>query len=210
MELATQRYAESVELAGAYLVKRGLTEEIAEIARLGYVADPVAGHEALKGRLCIPYLTVAGVVQLKFRCIEDHNCKDVDHPKYLYDEGQPPRLYNVLALLESNDVVVITEGEIDALSVHHLVGIPAVGAPGVSSWKPFWHRLFAGHPRIIVVADGDDPGVDFARSLVDGNGRRDLPALEGATLIRMPAGDDSNSFIVREGTNAFRAKLGLD
>ena len=191
------------------MISRGLSEEIAIEARLGYVGEPATGHEHYVGRLAIPYISKAGVDQLKFRCISDHVCKNEGHAKYLYSEGDQPRLYNVLAFLEPSDVICVTEGEIDALSVHHLAGVPAVGAPGVSSWRPFWNRLFVGHTRILVIADGDDPGLEFAKSLVSGNTKRDISPLEGASIVRMPTGLDANSFIVQEGVNAFRGRLGL-
>lgn len=209
LERATSRYQQDVLRAADYLSKRGLTEEIAEEARLGFVAEPEPGHESFVGRLSIPYLAVSGVVQLRFRCLQDHDCKTEGCPKYLYETGAHPRLYNAPVVLQKTPVIAICEGEIDALSVHHLAGVPAVGVPGVASWEPFWNRLFTGYDTILVIADGDEPGMDFARSIVEGSSRRRIAPLDNARIVKMPDKEDANSFIVSEGVDAFRERLGI-
>lgn len=210
MERATSLYERDVGEAADYLLKRGLNEEIAEVARLGFVSDPIEeAHERFKGRLVIPYLTVAGVVGLKFRCIEHEDCKEVGCVKYLCEDGFHPRLYGVTALVERSSHIVISEGEINALSVRYLAGAPSVGAPGASTWKPFWSRLFGGYEEVIVIAHGDDAGVGFARAVVDGSSQRHIPPLDNARVVRMPEDEDENSIILAEGPAAFRERLGI-
>lgn len=210
MERTTRLYERAVGEAADYLLRRGLNEEIAEEARLGFVSDPVEeAHERFKGRLVIPYLTVSGVVGLKFRCIEHEDCKEVGCVKYLAEDGFHPRLYGVSALLERSPHIVISEGEINALATRYLAGVPSVGAPGASIWKPFWSRLFGGYEEVVVIAHGDDAGVNFAKSIVDGSSQRRIQPLDNARIVRMPDGHDENDVILAEGAEAFRKRLGL-
>ena len=97
--------------------------------RLGYVADPLRGHDAYKGMLAIPYLRWSqefgwSVVSIRFRRLDDQK------PKYLTVAGDRPRLYNTTALLKQSPRIAITEGEIDAITAE-ACGIPTVGVPGV-------------------------------------------------------------------------------
>jgi hypothetical protein len=63
----------STGLAGRdYLTRRMLGHPVAEKYRLGIVDEPLPGDEQHRGRLVIPYLTLAGVRAVKYRCIDDH------------------------------------------------------------------------------------------------------------------------------------------
>lgn len=184
--------------AEEYLSRRGLSGY-----GLGYVDEPVAGHEKYQGKLAIPYIRWSPrndfhVVSLRFRCIEDHSCNDLKHPKYLTITGDTPRLYNTRALQNDSDVIGIAEGELDAISAE-IAGIPTVGVPGAQSWKPYFREAFLGYRTVYVFADGDEPGRKFASGLV-----KQLP---NARAIEMPEGMDVNSFILEKGTEAFLSRL---
>ena len=203
LESATALYQQALADSHSgtdYLTGRGLLGAASRY-RLGYVQEPAAGHEAMKGRLSIPYITPAGVVDLKFRCIGPHDCKAERCPKYLGTEGGGGWLYNARAVLAADDRVVITEGEFDAMAVSFTTGIPAVGYPGASTWAKarHWPRVFAGLD-VVVVADGDKPGIEAAKVVA-----RTIP---DARIAVMPDGEDANSFL-RFGPDAFRDKVGL-
>lgn len=170
--------------------------------RLGVVAEPMPGHEMMTGRLAIPYITPAGVVDIKFRCITPHDCKATQCRKYLATEGGGSRLFNARAVLAAEDQVVICEGEFDAMAVSALAGIPAVGYPGADTWSKnaHWPRVFAGLDAV-VVADGDKHGVAAAKTVAR--------SLDAARIVFMPDGEDSNSMILKEGPEAFRERIGL-
>jgi hypothetical protein len=184
-----------------YLAGRGLGDDIRLRYRLGQVLDPAPGHEQMYDRLAIPYLTPAGVVDLKFRCISGHDCKAEKCPKYLATEGGGARLYNARAVLAAQETVVVCEGEFDAMAVSAIAGIPAVGYPGVDTWakNPHWPRVFAGVDAV-VVADGDKPGIAAAKVVAR--------SLESARIVILPDGEDGNSMIFKEGPEAFRERLG--
>ncbi len=196
----------SLGLASDCLTSRGLDVEALRSYRLGVVETPAVGHEHAVGRLSIPYLTPTGVVAMKFRCMADSHGdhKGSSCPKYLYNTGDTPTLYNVGVLSRDIDRVVITEGELDALAVETLAGLAAVGYPGVSVWSKhrYWARCFAGIPSVFVIADGDKPGRDSANMIA-----QDIPS---SRVIRMPDGHDANSFLAQFGWEAFYSKLGID
>ena len=95
---ATENYAESLSEALPYLASRGITEETARMFRLGFVATPEAGHEPYLGKLAIPYLTPSGVVDIRFRSLNNDS-----GPKYLSRPGASTHIFNVNAL--SDDAI---------------------------------------------------------------------------------------------------------
>ena len=170
--------------------------------QLGYAAHGTPQG----GRLSIPYITPAGVVQIKYRCADqahaDH--KGTDCPKYMYETGIGTHLYNAQVLISTSDTVVLTEGELDAICVQAYLGIPAVAYPGVGTWKGQKHyRLcFEGVSEVIVVADGDKPGRDSAAEIAESLGM-------AARVVNMPDGFDSNQYIHENGAGAFLERLSV-
>ena len=204
---ATEAY--HVSLPGSqgeeYLRSRGLASpkirETLDKFRLGYVKDPLPGHEMFKGFLAIPYLRWSqehgwAVVSIRFRCLEDHDHKG--HGKYMTQAGDRPRLYNTLALLKDSPRIAITEGEIDAVTTQ-LCGVPAVGVPGSQAWQPYFREPFLGYRDVFVLADGDDAGMAFAQTVASN--------LPNAKIIPSPPGEDVNSLVVKHGVQALLERL---
>jgi hypothetical protein len=182
LDQATSAYSSQVATAADYLKGRGITGTIAMKARLGVVVDPVPGDQTYLGRLAIPYITPTGVVDIRYRCLEPHSCKDHGHGKYLSRPGSPARLYNTTAFQTEGPVIGITEGELDALIVNHHLGIPCVAVPGAAAWKEYYWRIFEDFSLVHVFADGDKAGEDFADRVMDD--------LDNAAVVRMPHGMD--------------------
>lgn len=177
-----------------YLAHRGLLDG-AERFLLGWVERPVPGHEdRFIHTVSIPYMTEAGCVGMKFRRIDDST------PKYDQMAGQRSHLFNVAAILEAVDYVLVTEGELDAVAAT-LAGHPACGVAGANNWKPWWRRVFDGIGRVIIVtdndvkADGSNPGQDLARRIGD--------SLPNGVRVSLPAGHDVCSMIEAYGAQAF-------
>lgn len=196
-------YAGSVELVETYLATRGITPEVAAMFSLGGV--PQGAEYA--GRLSIPYTTPAGVVQIKYRCADLSHHKgfkhvDPDCPKYLYEAGTSTHLFNAQVLIHASDMVLVCEGELDAVCVQAYTGVPAVAYPGVETWgKQKHYRLcFEGVSEVVVVADGDKTGRDAARKVAESIGMQ-------ARVVDMPTDEDANSFIASQGAGAFLERL---
>lgn len=165
LELAVQRYSSHLEwdLEGLqYLEARGIDESAAGSARLGLVSDdPLPGHERLKGWLCIPYLDGEGnPLQVRFRCIQDHNHREHGHGKYYSLPGEPSRMYSVGSILRAGTEIHLCEGEINAL-VLNMIGLHAASVAGAQSWKPHHRRMLAGFSRVWVWGDPDEAGAEF-------------------------------------------------
>lgn len=201
LESQTSRYQSNLELAAEYLAGRGITEDTAVSARLGVVDEPIHGDsDAAYNRLSIPFLTRSGPVDIRFRCIRDHECGEVGCPKYLGRPGSSLRIYGVEDLVSAGDTIAVTEGELDRLIIRQL-GYPAIGLPGAESWKRHWHRLFEDFGRIIVFGDGDSAGHRFIRKFMD-----EFPqSTEGVQLVD---GEDVNSMYLQEGESYFRNIFG--
>jgi len=207
---AVAAYQANAHLAKSYWTGRGLPEDAMLRFRIGVVDEPEPGHEHLHGWLCIPYLTVSGPVHLKFRCIQDHKCKDHGHPKYMGpvpESGKQEKtpkawLFNAQAVLTANDWIVITEGELDAIAVESLADMPAVAQPGSTIWSkvPYWPRVFDGL-KPLVLADGDQAGRAAAQQVAS--------TLFDARIVQMPEGEDANSFLVQHGRDEFYRRLGV-
>lgn len=197
LEYATTAYEKNLGLAEDYLSSRGFSEETASSFRLGVVVDPVPGDDDFVGRLAIPYITRSGVVDIRFRCIEAHDCKATNCKKYLGHPGRPLRLFNVEALFAAEDFVVLTEGELDAMTATQ-VGFPAVGVPGTGGWKPHFSRIFEDYQRVYLFADGDDAGKKFGAKLSS-----DI----GAIVVSMPDGEDVNSAYLKLGADYLRSRI---
>ena len=183
--------------AQAYLTKRGLGPAALDTFRLGVVRRPLPEHEGYRGRLAIPYLTPAGVVNLRFRCLKAHDCGAVNCPKYLSLPDAGTNLYNVLDLKKDSPFICIAEGEIDTISLS-LAGLPAVGVPGVDAWQKHFGRCLEDFDVVYVFGDGDKAGSKFSSFLA-----REAKARP----IRMPNGHDANSLYVQGGADALQRLL---
>jgi hypothetical protein len=203
LRTATLSYHRALEGSPAeeYLATRGLGYPSirADVDKfmLGFVNDPLPGHEQYRGMLAIPYLRWSNehgwaVVSIRFRRLGG------DGPKYMTQAGDRPRLYNTLALLKQSPIAAITEGEIDAMTAQ-ICGIPTVGVPGATSWKPYFAEPFLGYREVIILADGDDPGHQFANTVAS--------QLPNARVVPCPPGEDVNSFVIAHGKNALLERI---
>lgn len=209
---ATAYHSQLTSRAGSYLAARGLGQDDANGHLLGEVCEPAPGHDRFAGMLSIPYLSRAGVLGFKFRCMEQHDCKALGHPKYDSPSGQRARLYNVNALLTTGDTIALVEGEMSAIVLQAHTGVPTVGTPGTQWVKehPHWPRCFSDFERILVVADHDvteDGRTDPGKGV--GHAKRIVNSLPGAELILPPAGLDPDEWVLAEGGDLVMMTMGV-
>lgn len=198
---ATERYAEAFLASPAeeYLLGRGISAEVATSFQLGFVTEPVEGHDRFRGRLSIPYLTPSGVVGMRFRSIDPES----DAPKYDSESGQRTALYNVNDLHRSEPWIAVCEGELDTLVMSGVVGVPAVGIPGVEHWNKkggIWSRLLQDYETIYVAVDGDKAGQKAAEMITR--------QVENTVLLQIPG--DVNEMVQAQGPEALLEMMGLD
>lgn len=188
---AARTYNSAAWLVSDYLERRGISDRSVSNFALGVVTDPIPGHEPYVGRLAIPYLgvnPVAGEVEcwhFKFRCMEDHSCKELGHGKYTA-QSAPTRMFNVRAIEEAGDEIHVTEGELDAVILNQC-GFPAVAIPGANSWKWHYARLLAGFDKVFIWGDPDGAGADFVTTVL-GSTRNSSP-------VRLTLGDVNETYL---------------
>ncbi|MGW2579872.1 toprim domain-containing protein [Streptomyces virginiae] len=193
LELAAATYQKQLQgsPAAEYLTSRGLTQDSAQYFRLGYVESPVSGHERYAGLLAIPYINRQGVVAIRYRCIEDHDCKAIEgHSKYTREPGDKAKIYNILTLAKPEKRIAVCEGEFDTMTGWQN-GIPTIGAAGAKSWMPIFNRLIRGYDEVVTLADGDDAGLLLADTIAEKN--------EHAKTRQMPHESDVNSYFLEQG-----------
>lgn len=198
LAVKAEAYAGNVEEVLPYLATRGISEETADVFGLGFVTEG-----QYEGRLSIPYVVRDGVLQIKYRCLNPRHETNGKHDcsaKYLYEAGCDTHLFNARALIGVGDTVLLTEGEMDAIIVSQVTGLPVVGYPGTSGWKPFYRLCFEGVQEIVVLADGDDPGRKSAEQVARKLGMN-------ARVVDLGDGEDSNSFILKFGEAKFLERI---
>ena len=185
-----------------FLADRGISKEVADQYLLGSIVLPVAGHENYKGWLSIPYMTVMGhCVGFKFRRLDEGK------PRYGAPLGQKGHLYNVSDIILSSEYIAICEGELDTIVASAILGMPAVGVPGVQAWKAHFNRMFTGYGRVYVIGDNDlkddgtNPGAEFSRMVAQEIGN--------ATIVSLPAGMDLNDLYLAKGIEETKRTIGV-
>lgn len=203
LERATLRYAENLDVAAGWLEARGLDLDHARSRGLGVVIDPLPGHEPAKGYLAIPYLTRSGPVNINFRCMQDHNCKEIPHhSKYWKRKGSPTNIYGVMSIAKADDWIVVTEGEIDAL-IWQQMGVPALGVPGAENWKEHWSNLLEDFSRVYLAEDGDSAGKDLWIAMSEHIDQSNTMVVR----MRMPDGEDTNSMYLKYGKDYLLGRI---
>ena len=198
---AAQRYAQEISPeAIVALAERGISEQVAGRFQLGTITDPMNGHEMYEGWISIPYITAMGhCVGFKFRRLDDGK------PRYGSPTGQKAHLYNVTDVLLQSPYIVVCEGELDTVITSGVLGIPAVGVPGVQAWKPHFAKLFNGYDTVYVVGDNDikedgsNPGMEFAKRVAN--------EILNSQIVTLPPGLDINDYYLAHGAEATKTLL---
>lgn len=200
LERSAETYhAQLDDAARAYLEGRALGGRVIETHRLGVVRNPIKGEERFRGRLAIPYIGPKGnVYGMNYRCMEDHDCKELDHPKYDKPAGLPSRMFNTQALMAPTDYLFVTEGEIDAISVT-ACGWPAVGMPGANVWSHRHARMVAGFTKVVLLQDADEAGSKLAATFL-----RSLPQAGRVMLCEYREARDFNDILRLYGVDGVR------
>ena len=191
---AVTRYSQALnEEAIGYLEGRGISRDVAEQFSLGSVVNPAVGHEQFENWISIPYITAMGIcTSVKFRRLDDGK------PKYGQPTGQKLHLYNVADVLTDTNRIVICEGELDTVIMSGILGIPAVGVPGVAAWKPFYPKLFTGFDAVYVIGDNDvkedgsNPGAEFSKRVAS--------EVLNSQIVQLPPGMDITDYYLEYGS----------
>ncbi len=171
--------------AAAWLVKRRIFKKTWNSMRLRTIVDYDAVNRGLlekfglenlqkaglfnengnlryyRHRLLFPYLD-AKIVPRYFQA---RSIDPETKPKELNLRGVVPFPYNVSLLDGKPGWIYLCEGAVDTLTLIDR-GFPAVGIPGVKSFKPEWVSLFR-EKRVIVCLDQDEAGRAGAQAILE-------------------------------------------
>jgi DNA-binding transcriptional ArsR family regulator len=155
------------------------------------------------GGIEIPYLTREGELHaVRYRlALEGEN-------RFRWRQGDTPILYGLWRLGEwtGSDTLYLCEGETDTLTLWH-AGLPALGIPGATAWKPEWWRNLWAFRRIVIIPDADAAGGQLVEKLA-----LSCPdhLRERVQVLQLPDGiKDANELWQREGANAERFREAL-
>lgn len=168
-------YAEAKRLPVEFLKKLGIRDakyQCSEALRIPYYS-PDGSERAVRFRLA---LEKSGEVDLRFK----------------WRSGSKTGLYGLERLEGAREAgyIVLVEGESDAHTLWHH-GIPALGIPGVDTWKPQWAEHLEGVETVYAVVEPDGGGETLKRRL---SATPDLP--ERLHLVRLGEHKDASGLHV--------------
>ena len=137
-----------------------------------------------------------------------------DKPKYLNSPETPvfhkgQELYGLYEARQHNrdlDEILVVEGYMDVIALAQQGLRNAVATLGTATSEEHIKRLFRLVPSILFCFDGDNAGRNAAWRALEAC----LPNLQDGRRVRflfLPEGEDPDSLVRREGTDAFRARL---
>lgn len=199
-----------------YLHGRGISRNTAVAAGVCYLADYEQATEELRKKVPQDLLRACGLFnqrgnlvlwrhRLLFPLLLDGECygfqarntewkKKEDGPKELSVGGNLALPFNADVVLTTPAEVYVCEGVIDALTLlEH--GLPAVGVPGATRFRPEWVNMFVDIPNVIVAFDADEAGHKGTNLVLDAfaaTGRTDVK-----TLVFPVGVKDVNEWVTR-------------
>ncbi|MET1077168.1 MAG: DNA primase [Pseudomonas sp.] len=137
-----------------------------------------------------------------------------DKPKYLNSPETPvfhkgQELYGLYEARKSNrdlDEILVVEGYMDVIALAQQGLRNAVATLGTATSEEHLKRLFRVVPSVLFCFDGDQAGRKAAWRALEAA----LPCLQDgrrARFLFLPEGEDPDSLVRSEGTDAFRARI---
>jgi len=137
-----------------------------------------------------------------------------DKPKYLNSPETPvfhkgQELYGLYEARKSNrdlDEIMVVEGYMDVIALAQQGLRNAVATLGTATSEEHLKRLFRIVPSVLFCFDGDQAGRSAAWRALEAT----LPSLQDgrrARFLFLPEGEDPDSLVRAEGTDAFRARI---
>ena len=184
-------WSEQGKHALAYLRRRGLKDRIIQEAQLGYYPRRITGSANAWGRpvklrqgIVLPWFLAGSIWRITIR--DEHVAEG--NGRYKQIAGGSNGLYLADTLAEKQPLVVVTEGEIDALSILQECGeYTAVVATGTTQGSHIarWVSLLARQEHVLIAFDAEEKGDTAARWWLDrlSNARRLSPLWKDANQM---------------------------
>ena len=188
------------------LAKNGVDAALAEKAGLLKRGQYGRHYDIYRNRLVIPtYATTGEVVAFGGRALDD------SEPKYLntsttpvYTKGRGLYALNVARrAAAARDALIVVEGYLDCIALHQAGFTHAVASLGTSFTADQATELRKYAQRIFLCFDADDAGAAATAKAIE-------PLRQAGCapfVVRLPPGQDPDSFVRSEGAPAFEALL---
>ncbi len=224
------------EKAITYLKERGVSGEIAQKFGIGYAPDgwqnlgaafddytiselQVAGlvikneqgrlYDRFRDRVMFPIMNQKGeVIAFGGRVLGAGEPKYLNSPETpLFEKGRELfGLPQARAALRDKDAAVVVEGYMDVVALaQHGVG-NAVATLGTATTATHVQKLLRQVDRIVYCFDGDSAGRKAAWRALE-NSLEALPEQKSIGFVFLPEADDPDSYVRREGTEAFERMI---
>lgn len=220
------------ETAINYLKARGVSGEVAQKFGIGYAPDgwqnlgatfedytitelQVAGlvikneqgrlYDRFRDRVMFPIMNQKGeVIAFGGRVMGEGEPKYLNSPETpLFEKGREVfGLPQARAALRDKDTAIVVEGYMDVVALaQHGVG-NAVATLGTATTATHVQKLLRQVDRIVYCFDGDNAGRKAAWRALE-NSLEALPEQKSIGFVFLPDGEDPDSFVRSQGTEAF-------
>ena len=163
-------------------------------------------YDLFRGRLIFPIYDLSGqIVAFAGRVLDDSKPKYINSPESpIYHKGRVLfGLYQARQAMRQSGEVLVVEGYFDQLALCR-AGFPQVVATCGTALTADHTRILKRYvQRVILLFDQDAAGKKATFKAMTVLQEEGLPA----AVIELPDGDDPDSFIQREGAEAFRLRL---
>ncbi|MGY4533608.1 DNA primase [Pseudomonas sp. TE3786] len=172
-------------------------------------ADSGKRYDRFRDRVIFPIRDSRGrVIAFGGRVLGDDKPKYLNSPETpVFHKGQ--ELYGLYEARKSNrdlDEVMVVEGYMDVIALAQQGLRNAVATLGTATSEEHLKRLFRIVPSVLFCFDGDQAGRSAAWRALEST----LPSLQDgrrARFLFLPEGEDPDSLVRAEGTDAFRARI---
>ena len=190
-------------LAQKHLIDAGLIVENAENP------DKVKRYDRFRDRVIFPIRDSRGrIIAFGGRVLGDDKPKYLNSPETpVFHKGQ--ELYGLYEARQNNrnlDEIMVVEGYMDVIALAQQGLRNAVATLGTATSEEHLKRLFRLVPSVLFCFDGDAAGRKAAWRALEAT----LPNLQDgrrARFLFLPEGEDPDTLVRSEGTDAFRARI---
>lgn len=171
--------------------------------------EKVKRYDRFRDRVIFPIRDSRGrIIAFGGRVLGDDKPKYLNSPETaVFHKGQ--ELYGLYEARQSNrqlDEIMVVEGYMDVIALAQQGLRNAVATLGTATSEEHLKRLFRVVPSVLFCFDGDQAGRKAAWRALEAT----LPSLQDgrrARFLFLPEGEDPDTLVRSEGTDAFRARI---
>lgn len=187
-----------------YLHQHGLSEKDALEAGLLTQGKNNKVYDRFRSRLIFPIRNIKGqTIAFGGRTLSNEQPKYLNSPESAVFQKREA-LYGLAELAKGRktDKILVAEGYFDVVRMHQVELPYAVAALGTATSEHHLRTLFRLSDHLIACFDGDTAGEKAAWRFLE----HSLPLIQSqqrVDFLFLPAGEDPDSFIAKQGKNAF-------